>query len=173
VNLYVPSQLTWTEGSAKCTLTQETNYPTENLIKLRVETSTPTQFALHLRIPAWAGKRTSVSVNGKRMLTEAPPGSFFAVGRTWRSGDLVELEIDQAVRTQPVDQQTPDQVAIMRGSQVLFAISEAQPKLTRAQLEKPVLARAGANDWHLGDLLLRPFPYIGDEVYQTYSKVVS
>jgi DUF1680 family protein len=173
VNLYVPSQLTWTAGSAKCTLTQETNYPTEDLVKLRVETSTPTQFGLHLRIPAWAGGQTSVSVNGKRLPDAPSPGAFFALHRNWRSGDLVELEIDQPVRTLPVDRQTPNQVAIVRGSQVLFAISEMQPQLTRHQLEKPALTRAGANDWHLGDLLLRPFPYIGDEVYQTYLQVVS
>jgi hypothetical protein len=173
VNLYVPSRLTWSAGSVQCTLTQETNYPTEDLVKLRVETSAPTQFTLHLRIPAWAGNQTSVSINGKRLLSEPVPGTFVAVGRTWRSGDLVELGIDQPVRVRPVDPQTPDQVAIVRGSQVLFALSETQPQLTRAQLEKPILTRAGSNDWRLGDLVLRPFPYIGDEVYQTYSRVAS
>jgi hypothetical protein len=58
----------------------------------------------------------------------------------------------------------------------LFAISDAQPQLRRALVEAPVLTRAGKHDWQLQTghepLLLRPFPFIGEEVYQTYSKIV-
>ncbi len=95
VNLYVPSRLTWTEGSARCTLLQETEYPTGNLVTMRMEVSAPREFALHLRIPAWAGKQTSVAVNGKRAKDALAPGTFFALHRTWKSGDRVELELDR------------------------------------------------------------------------------
>jgi DUF1680 family protein len=177
VNLYVPSQLAWSEGSSKFALTQQTNYPTENLVRLQMSTKAPAEFTLHLRIPAWAGPQTSVSVNGKRQPAIPRPGTFFALRRTWDSGDAVELDIDQPVRFEAVDSQTPDQVALVRGSQVLFPLTEVQPQLSRRQMEKPDLTRAGAHDWKLetdkSPLLLRPFPYIGDEVYQTYSKVVS
>ena len=49
----------------------------------------------------------------------------------------------------------PDQVAVLRGPQVMFAISDQQPQIR-------------VND--LGSLQLRPFSEIGDEVYQTYLK---
>ncbi len=35
----------------------------------------------------------------------------------------VELDLDQSVRTEPVDRQNPDTVALLRGPLVLFAIS--------------------------------------------------
>ena len=171
VNLYVPSQLTWREATARCTLTQQTQYPTENLVSLKFKTTVPVEFTMYLRIPAWAGRQTSVSINGKRE-SGAPAPGFLALKRTWRNGDLVELEIDQPVRVEPVDAQTPDQIAILRGPQVLFAISEMQPQLNRAQLEHPLLTRSGDHDWKFQELLLRPFPFIGEEVYQTYFQVV-
>ena len=177
VNLYVPSELAWNTGSVRCALKQQTLYPAEDLVTMRLNPSQPVEFALHLRIPGWAGKQTSVSVNGKRQTGVLIPGTFFALRRTWRAGDTVELDIDQPVRFEPVDPQTPEQIAILRGSQVLFAIADQQPQLKRAQLDRPVLTRSGQHDWQLqtdqAPLLLRPFPYIRDEVYQTYSKIVS
>jgi len=176
VNLYIPSRLTWTANSARCVLTQQTAYPTDNLVTLRMELSSPAKFSLHLRIPAWAGRQTSVSVNGKRVKTPASPGTFFALRRNWKSGDTVELELDQPTRTEPVDPQNKDQVAILRGPQVLFAISDKQPQIPAGRLSPPLLAEAANDDWtlNLGEstLLLRPFPRIGEETYQTYCKVL-
>ncbi len=176
VNLYVSSEVKWRTGSANVTLTQQTQYPTDDLVTLHINTTNPVQFALNLRIPAWAGRQTSVSVNGKRQTASLTPGTFYPLNRTWATGDVVELEINQPVRIEAVDRQTPDQVAISRGSQVLFAIAGAQPVLDRAHLESPVVTRGGGHDWQLqtgrASLILRPFPYIKDEVYQTYFKVV-
>ena len=176
VNLYVPSRLTWTTGSVRCVLTQQTAYPTDNLVALRLELSSPAEFSLHLRIPAWAGRQTSVSVNGQRLKPDPFPGTFFALRRKWKTGDRVELDLDQPATTQPVDQQNTDQVAILRGPQVLFAIAGKQPEIPRERLARLRLDRAGNNDWRLdvgkSSLLLRPFADIREEIYQTYSKAV-
>jgi DUF1680 family protein len=175
VNLYCPSRLTWTMGSAHCVLTQKTAYPTGDSASFTLELASPAEFALYFRVPGWAGKHTSFSVNGKRLTTAAEPGTFFPIRRTWKSGDIVDFEIDQPLRIEPVDKQTPDQVAVMRGPQVLFAIDEQQPTLSREQALRLQLTRAGANDWtgNVGarKVLLRPFPSIGEEVYQTYWKL--
>ena len=70
-----------------------------------------------------------------------------------------------------------DQVAFIRGPQVLFAISNRQPELTPEQLAHLRLSTAGNNDWTLdlgqSSVPLRPFAGIGDEVYQTYCKVLT
>ncbi len=173
VNLYAPSRLTWTMNSIRCVLTQQTGYPTGSLVTLRMELSSPADLSLHLRVPSWAGRNTSVSVNGKRLKEALVPGTFFAVRRSWKSGDVVELDIDQPVRTEAVDAQNPNQVALLRGPQVLFAIADKQPELRREQLARPRLSKARNEDWTLDGLLLRPFASIGEEVYQTYSKVVT
>lgn len=175
VNLYVPSRLEWKANSVRCALTQKTAYPTDNLVAVHVEVSSPVEFSLHFRVPAWAGSQTSLSVNGKRLKAALPAGRFFALHRSWKSGDRIEIELDQPVSTEAVDAQNPDQVAIVRGPQVLFGIADKQQELTRAQLGHPRIGRAAGNDWMLetgrSSVLLRPFAWIGDEVYQTYWKV--
>ena len=76
-----------------------------------------------------------------------------------------------------MDRQNTDQVALMRGPQVLFAITDKQPSLTRQQLAHLRLSKAENNDWTLdleqSSVLLRPFANIGEEVYQTYCKVLA
>jgi DUF1680 family protein len=177
VNLYVPSRLNWTVGPVRCSLLQQTTYPTGSLITMTLDLSAPLDFALHLRVPAWAGNQTSVSVNGKRLTTAAAPGTFYALQRTWKTGDVVEFDIDQQVRTEAVDAENPNQVAILRGPQVLFGISSQQPELPSEQLSRLQLAKAANNDWTLeagsASLLLRPFADIGEETYQTYLAVSS
>ncbi|HLY20819.1 MAG TPA: beta-L-arabinofuranosidase domain-containing protein [Bryobacteraceae bacterium] len=169
VNLYVPSRVTW-KG---CSVLQETDYPAGSEVTLTVATKSPAEFTIYLRIPAWAGKGTRVGVNGRRASGELSPG-FFAVRRTWRSGDRIELEIDQSLQYEPVDGQTPSQVALLRGPQVMFALAETQPKLSRKQLTSAKIEKAG-DDWRArtetGDIRLRPFGGIRDEVYQTYWEV--
>jgi uncharacterized protein len=152
VNLYVPSRVKW----KRCTILQETNYPAGSGVTLTLTAAPSDDFTVYLRIPAWAGKGTTVSVNGHRMRGEVSPG-FFLVRRTWKTGDKIELEIDQTVRYEPVDAQTPDQVALLRGPQVMFALTDTQPKLSRRQLTSSP-----------SGFLLRPFGEIGGEVYQTY-----
>jgi hypothetical protein len=175
VNLYYPSRIIWDQADARCTITQDTHYPTEDLVTLRVEPSRETEFTIHLRIPMWTGNRTSVSVNGKRVTTAPQPGTFFTVHRRWRKGDRIELEIHQVTRTEPVDEQTLDQVAVLRGACVLCAIAPEQPTVRRDQLSKLKIARANGDAWNLqseeSGLLLRPFISLGRETYQTYLKV--
>jgi DUF1680 family protein len=177
VNLYVPSRLTWMAGSVRCTLTQQTAYPNDSLVRMHLELSEPAEFSLFLRIPGWAGDQISIAVNGNRLIVAPLHGTFFPVRRSWKTGDLVELHIDQLVRPEAVDLQNPDQVALIRGPQVLFAISPQQPQLRREQLGQLQPVKALNGDWTLEfdqlNVVLRPFASIREEVYQTYVKVVS
>jgi len=175
VNLYVPSRLDWTSGPVRCSLLQQTTYPTGSLVSMKLDLSAPLDFTLHLRVPAWAGNQTSVSVNGKRLTAAAAPGTFYAVRRSWKTGDVLEFDIHQQVRTEAVDAENPDQVAILRGPQVLFGISSQQPELTPEELNRLQLTKAANDDWTLeagsSSLLLRPFADIREETYQTYFRV--
>jgi len=159
VNLYVPSRVSWKQGAARCSILQEADYPAGSGITLTVTAPPPDDFTVHLRIPAWAGKGTAISVNGRRERSGLTPG-FVPVSRKWKAGDKIELEIDQSFRYEPVDAQNPNHVALLRGPQVMFALGDTRPKLSRRQLTAAP-----------GGLTLRPFGAIGDEVYQTYWEV--
>src|SRR5271167_2207047 len=64
VNLYIPSTVRWTQGGAQVSLTQKGEYPYDSHVEFEVKTSRAMEFAVNLRIPAWA-EGASVSVSGK------------------------------------------------------------------------------------------------------------
>lgn len=170
VNLYIPSTLRWTQGAAQITLTQKSDYPYGSHVQFDVTASKPTEFALHLRIPAWA-EGASVAVNGKRQPTT--PGTFAQLQRKWKTRDHVDLELPLKKRLETVDPQHSETVALLVGPIVLFAITDSDPKVTRAQL---LGARnTGAQSWQVetadGTMKMLPFTDIGDEPYSTYVRV--
>jgi uncharacterized protein len=171
VNLYVPSRVSWKQGATRCSLLQETDYPAGSGVSLTMTGAPADDFTVYLRIPAWAGKGTTVSVNGHRVTSELTPG-FLPVRRKWRSGHKIEIEIDQSVRYEPVDAQNAGQVALLRGPQVMFALTETQPKVSRRQLIPTRVERGHGDDWvartEADDIPLRPFGSIHDEIYQIY-----
>jgi DUF1680 family protein len=99
------------------TLTQETNYPESGDVKLSVDVASPAAFALQLRIPAWS-RATRIAVNGEAETGAIAAGSYYAVKRTWRRGDVVTLAFDLQARVvrAPGD---PAFATIVRGPIVL------------------------------------------------------
>jgi DUF1680 family protein len=175
VNFYVPSLVNWTRGSTRCSLLQETDYPTGNQTTFTLTTSSPVEFVVHLRVPGWAGKGTTVSVNRRRIAAELMPGSFFPIRREWKSGDKIEFEFDQPLRHEAVDAHHPDQIAVLRGPQVLFALADVQPQLSRQGLAGMRIEKSTGDDWLVrsgaAEIRVRPFGPIDKETYQTYWKI--
>jgi DUF1680 family protein len=171
VNLYVPSVLRWNEGANQLQLEQTGNYPLSDAVEFRVKTARPETFALHLRIPAWA-EGARVAVNGRAMPLEVTKG-FAVLRRTWKSGDVVELELPSKLRLEAIDAAHPDVVALLHGPLVLFAKTEAQPALTRKQVLGA--RRSAGAEWVIETdqepLRLVPFTEVGDAVYTTYLKL--
>jgi len=178
VNLYVPAQVSWRQGSAECGLTIETAYPQAPDIRMAVQVRSPQTFTIYLRIPAWAtGAR--VRINGRGAGASLQPGTFAAIRREWRLGDRVELELPLTLRLQSVDPQHPDTVALLAGPLVLMRLLEPGPvpagALTREEL---LSARGGgpaAREWRLEaaaeSVRLRPFVDISGEHYSAYQDV--
>jgi uncharacterized protein len=133
VNLYVPSRVRTRVCDQMITLTQNTDYPRDNVSRFTLDLRTPTRFTLALRIPAWAGPTTRVTLNG-RALTTPSPGSFFRIEHRWRAGNRIALFLDQTLRLEPLSAAHPELVALMRGPRVLFAVSEPDVPTTRADL---------------------------------------
>jgi uncharacterized protein len=177
VNLFTPSTLRWKAGSSSLGLKQETNYPFDGSIQIHVSASQPTEYTLYVRIPAWAGPEPILSVNGTRV-SDVKPGTFAPVHRTWKDGDRVELELPMPLRVERVDVQHSDQVALMRGPMVLFAVADAQPSFDKAELLRATFTKNAAGDSVATaedgkPISLRPFMSIDKESYSTYVKLKS
>ncbi|MGA7157065.1 MAG: beta-L-arabinofuranosidase domain-containing protein [Acidobacteriaceae bacterium] len=171
VNLYVPSALRWSESGNQIELEQRGSYPLSDAVEFRVKAARPETFALHLRIPAWA-EGARVAVNGRAVPLEVTKG-FAVVRRTWKSGDVVELELPSKLRLKAIDAAHPDVVVLMQGPLVLFAKTSAQPALTREMVM--AARRSAGGEWtvetHGEPLRLVPFTEVGDSVYTTYLRL--
>lgn len=176
VNLYVPSTLRWANNGAALSLTQEGDYPFEEQVTFTVTSSHPVEQTLYFRIPSWA-EGAAIFVNGRRQVDLAAPGTFAAVGREWRTGDRVELELPLKMRLEPIDARHTDVVALLRGPLVLMAVKERQesplPRVTRQQLLSA--ARVSERQWQAnsgsGPVRMIPFTSLGDLPYATYLQV--
>ena len=170
VNLYLPSSVRWSIGGARGSLTQSGDYPFADHVSMRLSASRPVAFTLHLRIPAWAaGAR--IAVNGRTWPGTPAPGSFAALGREWRDGDRVDLELPRRLRLEALDRGHGDTVALLCGPLVLFPIS-ADGRALRPRREELLAARQIApRRWETtvgsAPLALLPYVDIDDEPYTT------
>jgi uncharacterized protein len=171
VNLYVPSRITWQQGSAHVSLTQQTQYPANGDASMHLTLSHPERFTIALRVPAWAGSKTKVTVNGNPIDATLTPGTWANLDRTWKDGDRVELSLDMPLRLAPIDDRHPQLVALLYGSVALFAIEPGADKITQKQLL--AAQRIGnSSAWEVatdaGKARMLPYSDIKDETYRLY-----
>ena len=178
VNLYLPADVAWQQGDSRVRLRIETQYPYASTIRMTLDLPAERFFAVHLRIPAWSPD-AAVHVNGRRESGTLQPGRFAALRRSWRSGDVIELELPQPLRLEAVDVQHPDTLALLRGPLVLMRLlgqgaAPAVP-LTRAMLLSASRQGDAAPEWTIAagssPLRLRAFPDITNEPYSVYQDV--
>ncbi|ALJ01639.1 aceric acid hydrolase [Rufibacter tibetensis] len=118
-NLYGGSRLaTKFKDGSELKLSQETNYPWDGNIKVRLD-QVPRKraFSLFMRIPGWS-KDARILVNGKPYDAKTAPGGYVEVSGKWSKGDNVELIIPMQARlleANPLVEETRNQVAVKRG----------------------------------------------------------
>ena len=112
VNLYLSNQAELKVGKKKVVLEQETGYPWNGDIRVKVAKGN-VPFVMNLRIPGWVrgevlpgtlyryadGKvlHYSVSVNGEPVSGELQKG-YLQIDRKWKKGDVVEVHFDMEPR---------------------------------------------------------------------------
>lgn len=175
VNLFVPSRLTWRRAGGRVVLTQKTGYPHVAQTEILVETENEAAFPVYVRIPAWAGAKTRIAVNGKATDAQVEPGKFARVQRTWKSGDRLEVEFEMPLVLEAVDPQHPNTAALVHGPLALFAIGATPGTLKRAELMGAAQVAAGSTNWKMktasGDVAMKPFLSIDNEHYRLYHEV--
>jgi len=113
VNWYGPSTFTTDLTSTHhVTVTQETQYPREPRIRLRVESSGAAIFPISLRIPHWS-KKTRVTLNG-RPTPAAEPGTYLQLQHRWGT-DVIEVEFDFSFHFWKGERECAGKTSIYRG----------------------------------------------------------
>jgi DUF1680 family protein len=178
LNLYIPGSIEWRQDSASCRISIATDYPYASAVAMTLQLSQPRNFALKLRIPAWASG-ASVAVNGKRGTAPIAPGTFASIEREWRSGDRVVLDLPLRRRLQAADAEHANIVALLSGPLVLMRILDEEPagsaRLSRDALLEAELVSGDQRRWTVnhgsGKFELRAFADIDSQRYSAYQDV--
>jgi DUF1680 family protein len=117
VNLYIQGSAGVTFSGHKLRLNVETAYPWDGRVVLTPHVDEPTRFELHLRVPGWCRGQT-VSVNGETQSAPVIDHGYIVLGREWKTGDAVELNLPMPVfrvAANPNVKADVGQLAIQRG----------------------------------------------------------
>jgi uncharacterized protein len=173
VNFYAPSDVHWQAGPAKVQLTQRTAYPLGERVELHVEPSAPAAFTMRLRIPGWLAQPAPIRVNGEAVRPQIQNG-FAVLRRTWKSRDVVTLDLPQTLRIEAIDDLHPETVAALRGPLVYVELNPAVGSAQLAPLENwQILAGSSATYRTRNgsrDRIFAPIYSVREESYTTYFK---
>lgn len=113
VNLFAASEARLRVGEQEVQLVQQTDYPWDGTIRIRVQPQAEHDFAMKIRIPGWArnkpvpsdlyryrgeaGTTPRLLVNGEPQALDTEHG-YATVSRQWESGDEIELQLPMDVR---------------------------------------------------------------------------
>jgi len=92
---YSPSEVRTAVKGTAVHITEETTFPFDETITLKVDTAAPVTFPLQLRIPGWTSA-VIIRVNGASQ-RNIEPGKFFILSREWRAGDTVLIRMPMPV----------------------------------------------------------------------------
>ena len=139
VNLYAGNTATMQVGGKEVVLSQDTNYPWDGDITLRIVKNQAKEFNLMIRIPGWVDRSPvpsdlyrfaddilasySVKINGQEVMAELTDG-YFTINRSWKKGDVVNIHFDMPVRTVKASPRVVDdrgRMAVERGPLVYCA----------------------------------------------------
>lgn len=112
----VTSQLDWPEKALR--IRQETRFPESEGTRLTVAAQKPAEFDIRIRVPYWATRGVTATVNGQAVPNPPRPGTFWPIHRVWKDGDVLEVRTPMALHIQAMPDDATLQ-AIMYGPLVL------------------------------------------------------
>jgi hypothetical protein len=132
-------------GGTMVTITEDTEYPFRDSVRLSINPASPVTFPLELRIPTWA-ESARITVNGKQT-GQVKAGSFHTIERAWKSGDKVEIRFPMSLR---ISRWYNDSVAVQRGPLVYSLLIGEDWKQVKEHPRAPDWAIYPTTPWNYG-----------------------
>lgn len=142
VNLFMPNTSTVSLGNKNVTLTQETAYPYDGDVKIKIDKNAAGEFTMKIRIPGWLrnkpvdsdlyaytdGKRLGYTVYINKEAVKVDNNQleqgYLALTRKWKAGDVISIHFDMEARTVRANGQVAadrGMIAVERGPLVYCA----------------------------------------------------
>ena len=156
VNLFIPSQLNWKEQGV--TLTQETLFPDDEKVTLRIDKAAKKNLTLMIRIPEWAGNSEGyeITINGKKHLSDIQAGTstYLPLRRKWKKGDVITFHLPMKVSLEQIPDKKdyyaflygPIVLATSTGTENLDGIYADDSRGGRSHCPRPANTFAGGPD---------------------------
>lgn len=117
VNLYCAGRAVVSLPSGnRVEIEQETGYPFDGTVTIRIKPSRPERFSLRLRIPSWS-ERTALDPGSAVVADPVVPGQYAVLTKLWQAGDSVRISLD--MRGRVVRDSSGLNFAVLRGPLVL------------------------------------------------------
>ena len=113
INLFVTNRAKIKLADNVFAITQQTQYPWDGVVRIKVEPQQTTECIIHLRIPCWAQnkpvptdlyryidtntEKPALEVNGRPIKITLRNG-FASIKRKWKKGDVIKLDLPMPVR---------------------------------------------------------------------------
>lgn len=114
IEVYVPARLT----AGGLTVRSEGYPPVDPTVRTTIEQTEAGERTLRLRVPTWVQGPWAARLNGTAVAPTAAQDGYLALRRTWKVGDVVELDLPAGLRTEAA-QDRPDLVAVFWGPVLL------------------------------------------------------
>lgn len=128
INLFIGSETTIPVSGTKVALSQETNYPWDGDVKIRVSPDKAGSLTLKLRLPGWCDTYT-LTVNG-RAVKPSVDKQYLTLNRTWKKGDVIDFNMAMPVKlvaANPLVKDDYGKRAIQRGP-LVYCMEECDNK---------------------------------------------
>lgn len=145
VNLYASNTAEITLDDKSVNISQETSYPWNGNVKIKVDPAVDSKFSLKLRVPGWSRNKVlpgnlynyvedsnltpKISLNGENIESNIEVG-YISMNREWKSGDEIEISFPMQVRKIKADDRVVDdrgKVALEYGP-IVYAFEEVDNK---------------------------------------------
>ncbi len=180
VNLFIPSELQWSENETVISL--DSDIPSSDEVKITVSPKAKKELTLRIRKPEWAETEITFEVNGKTTDAVIDDYGYYAITRTWKKGDelVFNLPMGLYARTMPDNE---NRMAFFYGPVMLAGdVGDEEPDPARgiptfvtdahevADFLQPrgnnIFASANVGKPH--DVEFRPFYDFYDDYYSVY-----
>lgn len=132
-NLYIGSELKTTLGGTEVAISQQSRFPWDGTVTLKIDPAEAGEFGMALRIPSWSGI-VEIRVNGEALGDAAASlqQGYAVIRREWQAGDIIELKLPMEahrVYAHPNLRADAGKTAIQRGPLVycLEAVDNSEP----------------------------------------------
>jgi uncharacterized protein len=137
VQLYNQNRANLIVADTPIGIEQETNYPWDGDIRIRLTMTKALSFELALRIPRWC-RKFEIKVNGE-LLSKASERGYVILEREWQNGDEISLSLAmpiERIAAHPKIRQDAGCIALQRGP-VIYCLEEADNGAGLAQVTIP------------------------------------